>query len=450
MRTNTITKKPVKLTHEGARAYNTNAEQELRRSVMACMLWEDTFYESGEDIATRISGLVKQVEPGKVSAIAIEARSAMKLRHVPLLLVVEMAKLSTHRHLVKETAYQVIQRPDELAEILAIYSRGRSGVKKLNKLSKQLQKGIAAAFGKFDEYSLAKYNQDNDIKLRDVLFTVHAKPAGGKRSAQAKLWKRLIDGELKTPDTWEVAISAAKGDPEKTKQEWTRLLVEGSLGALALLRNLRNMTEAKVDNELIRKAILNMKTERVLPFRFISAARYAPQFEGELEYAMLKSLEGFEKLSGKTVIVVDNSGSMYGPKVSAKSELDRADAAGALAILVREVCERAVVISFSNNASLVPARRGFALREAIRQATPVSGTNTQTALIQAEREGYDRIIVITDEQSHQTITGPKNGTKGYFINVANYKNGIGYGKWTHIDGWSEAVLQYIVAAESQN
>jgi len=105
MKTNTRTLPTPKFTHEGARAYNTTAEQELRRSVMACLLWEDTFYESGEDIAARIAGLVKKVAPEKVAQIAIEARGPMKLRHVPLLLVVEMAKLETHRHLVAETAY---------------------------------------------------------------------------------------------------------------------------------------------------------------------------------------------------------------------------------------------------------------------------------------------------------------------------------------------------------
>lgn len=445
MRTNTKTLPVPKFTHEGARAYNATAEQELRRSVMACLLWEDTFYESGQLIADRIEGLVSKVAPEKVSEIAIEARVKQKLRHVPLLLAVAMAKLPTHKHVVANTVAEIIQRPDELAEILAIYSRGRTGQKKLNKLSKQLQKGIAEAFTKFDEYSLAKYNQDNDIKLRDVLFVTHPKPIF---KGQDKLWERLINGELKTPDTWEVAISAAKGNADETRDTWHRLLKENKLGALALLRNLRNMEQAGVNAELIRQSILKMKTERVLPFRFVSAARHASKYEGELETAMLKSLEQFDKLPGKTVIVVDNSGSMYGTKVSAKSELDRSDAACALAILVREVCERAVVISYSNSAVTVPARRGFALREAVQRATGHGGTKTQSALFAAEKEGYDRIIVITDEQSHQTITAPKPGTNAYFINVATYQNGIGYGPWTHIDGWSEAVLQYIVAAES--
>lgn len=438
-RKNTVLEKKAPVyTHEGAVAYRASAEQELRRSVMACMLWEDSFYESGEDIATRIAGLVKQVRPEKVAALAIEARTSMKLRHAPLLLVAEMAKLKTHRHLVADTAYEVIQRADELAEILAIYNRGNAKVK----FPHSLRRGLARAFTKFDEYQLAKYNQDNQIKLRDVMFLVHPKPV---LRGQKAIWERLINGELKTPDTWEVAVSAAKGDKEETLAVWTRLLEEDKLGALALIRNLRNMQQAGVSDKLIRGAIAEMKTERVLPFRFISAAKHNPRFEPELEQAMLKSLENFPKLLGHTAIVIDHSGSMVGTKVSAKSDIDRLDAAAALAILVREVCESATVIGFSDRPTLVPARRGFALRDLILEL-PKGGTYTETALQFAAKQDYDRIIVITDEQSHQTISAPKTD-KAYFINVATYKNGIGYGKWTHIDGWSEAVLQYIVAAE---
>jgi uncharacterized protein (DUF58 family) len=160
---------------------------------------------------------------------------------------------------------------------------------------------------------------------------------------------------------------------------------------------------------------------------------------------MLQNLAEMPKLAGKTAIVVDNSGSMS-DKVSGKSELSRIDAACALAILVREVCERAVVIGFGSTAAVIPARKGFALRDAIK-AGPGGGTNTDTALTLARQQGYDRIIVITDEQSHQAVSGPLTGAKGYFINVASNKNGIGYGAYTHIDGWSEAVLQYVQAAE---
>ena len=281
----------AKRTHEGAPAKQISAEQELRRSVLACMLWEDQFYEDGVAIAGRIRELVPKVAAGKVAALAVEAREKMKLRHAPLLLVREMARLATHRQLVAETLMRVIQRADELSEFVALYwSEGKQP------LSAQVKKGLAAAFTKFDEYALAKYNRAAPVKLRDVLFLTHAKPVD---AAQAELWKRLVADELATPDTWEVALSSGADKCEA----WERLLSENKLGALALLRNLRNMQEAKADEQLVRAALGRMKTERVLPFRFIAAARYAPQWEPELEQAMFKSLEGQPKLPGKTVLL---------------------------------------------------------------------------------------------------------------------------------------------------
>ena len=188
-------------THEGAPAAIITPELALRRSVFACMLWENEFYESGVSIAGRIRELVPKVAAEKVAALAAEARTAMKLRHAPLLLVREMARHATHRGLVAETLVRVIQRADELAEFVAIYwADGR------RPLSAQVKKGLAAAFVRFDEYSLAKYDRAGAVRLRDVLFLSHAKPM---TSDQALVWRRLIAGELATPDTWEVALSSA-------------------------------------------------------------------------------------------------------------------------------------------------------------------------------------------------------------------------------------------------
>lgn len=418
---------PGARTHEGAPARHVNPELQLRRSVFACLLWEDQFYEDGVEIAGRIKELVPKVEPARVASLAVEARRKMKLRHAPLLLVREMARSPKHRTLVGETLAQVIQRADELSEFVAIYWKdGRVP------LSAQAKKGLAAAFTKFDEYALAKYDRAAPVKLRDVLFLCHAKPVD---EAQAALWKRLIDGELAIPDTWEVALSAG-GDK---RSAWERLLIERKLGALALLRNLRNMQSAGVAEQLVYEALRTMRTERVLPFRFIAAARHAPPWEEPIERAMLSALEGSQKLPGKTVLLVDVSGSMT-EKLSRRSEMLRTDAAYGLAVLLREICEEVAVFTFSDYLKRVPSRRGFALRDALDSSQPHSGTMFGKALKDVD-ERYDRIIVITDEQSHDRVPAPRG--KGYVINVASYRNGVGYGPWTHIDGWSESVIEYI-------
>jgi 60 kDa SS-A/Ro ribonucleoprotein len=418
-------------THERGPAIAIAPEQALRRSVLACMLWEDEFYEDGVQIAERIRELVPRVAAIQVAALAIEAREAMKLRHVPLLLVREMARHATHRGQVAQTLAQVIQRADELSEFLAMYwAEGRTP------LSGQVKKGLAAAFTKFDEYALAKYDRAGVVRLRDVLFLCHARP---NDADQAGLWRRLIEGNLFPPDTWEVALSGG-GDK---RAHWERLLAERKLGALALLRNLRNMKDAGVKEEAVINALSAMKTERVLPFRFLAAARYAPQWEEPIEQAMYKAIAGREKLAGRTVLLVDISGSMDAP-LARRSEMLRLDAACGLAVLLREVCDAVEVYSFSDKLVQLPSRRGFALRDALVSSQPHAGTKLGHALASL-RTAYDRIIVITDEQSHDRVPAPK--ARGYVINVASARNGVGYGAWTHIDGWSEAVVDYVRSLE---
>ena len=451
-RLNTLNLNYAPRTHEGAPARHISSELRLRRSVLACLLWESQFYEDGVEIAGRIAELVPQVAAEKVATLAVEAREQMKLRHAPLALVREMARHKTHRALVSETLARVIQRADELAEFVAIYWKdGRVP------LSGQVKKGLAAAFPKFDEYQLAKYDRGGPLKLRDVLFLCHAKP---RDAAQAGVWKKLIWGRLNAPDTWEVALSSvgasgtlARGADKR--EAWERLLREQKLGALALLRNLRNMSEAGVDESLVLSALGSMSTARVLPFRFLAAARYAPQWEEALERAMLKCVAGTENLPGKTIVLVDVSGSMTVP-LSRRSEMLRTDVGYGLAVLLREIAEKVVVFSFSDNLVEVPARRGFALRDAIGTSQPHNSTQLGKAVETLNRkEQYDRLIVITDEQAHDSVPAPVSGRwsdgrprpSGYMINVASYKNGVGYSKWTHIDGWSESVIEYIRALE---
>jgi 60 kDa SS-A/Ro ribonucleoprotein len=469
LNTSTRTATGAKLkTAEGGAAVRIGAVAQLQRLLNACMLWEDTFYQDGKDVATLMRELVRQVPAEKCAELAIKAREEQKLRHAPLLIVYEMTLASkAHKELVGETLARVIQRPDEITEFVAIYYKLGGGKRPL---AKQVKKGLAAAFNKFSEYQLAKYNRDKDIKLRDVMFLVHGKP---KDRETGLLFAKLVNKDrlpkatkfakfnvantyrslakdfegLATPDTWEVALSAGADK----KATWERLVREDKLGGLAMIRNLRNMQEAGVSDAVIKQGLSQMNAERVLPFRFIAAAKYAPKFESHLESAMFKCLEGHEKLAGKTVLLVDVSGSMD-VSISRKSDLLRVDAAAALAMLLREVCEDVVIYTFSEREALVPTRRGFALAEGVKGSQSHGGTYLgRSSQAVALKEGdADRVIVITDEQAHDTVGNPfrKTGMKSYLINVANERNGVGYKNgWKHIDGWSEACIDYIVAEE---
>ncbi len=463
-------------TAEGARAKHIGPQQQLLRLTMSCMLWEDNFYIDGKTVGDAIAQAVHACTLEQAAAVAIEARTNMKLRHVPLLIVREMAR-HPHRtsklaHLgkyrmddsdpawISQTLAAIIQRPDELTEFMAIYWKDGK-----QPLSKQVKLGLAKAFAKFDEYALAKYNRKKDISLKDVLFLCHSKPADGQgnwtkqtRAAYAKkpfpfepmpgelLYGKLIYDQLQTPDTWEVQLS---GGADKALT-FIRLMNERKLGDLAFLRNLRNMVQAGVPKNIITEYGDSRNWGRVLPFRFIAAARILPEFEPDLERWMFKCLEGSTMLGGKTILLVDVSGSMCAP-LSSKSDLRRTDAAQALAMLLREVCTDPVIVPFgSENLPLVPVppRRGFALAELVRNRN--TGTKLGRAVAWANFQGYDRLIVLTDEQSFDVVGAPLTGTRSYMLNVASEKNGIGYYVWNRIDGFSEAVVDYIQKFEERH
>jgi len=430
---------PEARTHEGAVAQRVSAKLELRRTVLTCLLWEDAFYEKGSDIALRIAELVRKNKAEDVAKLAREARTAMQLRHVPLFLTRELARRKGTGPLVAATLEEIIQRADEPGEFLAMYWKDRK-----QPLSAGVKRGLARAFSKFDAYQLAKYDRDGAVKLRDVLFLCHAKP---KDEAQAKAWKKLVAGELESPDTWEVSLSAGK-DKRAT---FERLLSEGKLGGMAALRNLRLMLAAGVAPKLIRER-LSQGVARALPFRFVTAARQAPKLEDAIEEAMLKGIAGLAKLKGSTGLVVDVSGSMdY--KLAKNGEATRMDAAAGLAILLREKTEEFAIATFSDKCVELPARRGFALRDAIVKSQEHGGTYLKRALGElSEKQDWknlERLIVVTDEQSHDGIL-PAWTKRAYVVNVAPYKHGISYGNgWMHVDGWSERILDYIAAMEDE-
>lgn len=436
MQRNAAPRRNTEVTHGGSPAFpHVSPIQQLRRAVLACLLWEDTFYESGESIADRIAGLVGKVAPEDVAALAVEARAEHNLRHVPLLLAVELAKHARGIGIVSDTIAKVIQRADEVAEFLTLYWRdGRTPI------AKQVKKGLAAALRKFDAYQLAKYDREKAIRLRDVLFMVHAKP---KDDAQAAIWKQLVDGTLPAPDTWEVALS---GGADK-RETFDRMLREGTLGYLALLRNLRNMVEAGVDMQLVRDAVLARKggANRVLPFRYVAAARVVPQLEPVIDQALQAAISELPALPGRTVVLVDVSGSMDA-KLSGKSDLTRMDAAATLAAVVN--CEQLRMFSFSYNLVEVPPRRGMAGVDALIRSQQHGGTDLAGAVAAINRQvPHDRLIVITDEQATTGRVPDPVAPLAYMVNVASYKNGVGYGKWTHIDGFSEGIIRWIHQAE---
>lgn len=268
--------------HEGAKAWMQSPEFELYSTVACTMSIDGKFYESATDRINRIAALVRLVPAEFVAQLAIYARTEMHLRSVPMLLLVELTQCHSGDSLVSRATAKVIQRVDDITELLSCYQM-RHRADSLKRLSNQLLKGIAMAFCKFDEYQFAKYKEaGKPVTLRDALFLAHPK---AESEEQQKLFDKIAHRQLETPYTWETQLSEAgqtKGlgrwqRKKLMRKVWTKLIESRRMGYMAMLRNLNNMLSAKVDEKTMQIVYDYLSNEQAvqrskqLPFRFLSA-----------------------------------------------------------------------------------------------------------------------------------------------------------------------------------
>jgi len=350
--------------YEGEKAYVMSPEMELYTAVVTSTL-SNKFYEKNDERMLRIFNLVKKVSPEFVAKLAVYTRNEMNLRSVPLLLVTLLAKIHNGDNLVARTVEKIVLRADEIMELLMCYQvcNPQDGVKKLKKLSRQIQNGLQKAFNRFDEYQFAKYNRDNlEVKLRDALFLVHPK---AKDDAQQLIFNKITDRKLEIPYTWETELSALgqqkfetpEQKSEAFRQKWEELICSGRLGYMALLRNLRNMLTSKISTECVNivTSILSNEQQvaksRQLPFRFLSAYRELNSINSPdtsfvmsaLELAVKHSAANIEGFDADTSVLLacDVSGSMCSP-VSPRSTVECYDIGLMLAMLLKSRCRRVV------------------------------------------------------------------------------------------------------------
>jgi hypothetical protein len=266
---------------------------------------------------------------------------------------------------------------------------------------------------------------------------------------QEALWKSLANKTLPSADTWEVALSSGADK----KATWERLLTEKKLGYMALLANLRNMVEARVSVKLVGDAIIDgAPKSKALPFRFVAAAKAAPQWEPFLSEAMEISATqkgDLGQLPGQTIILIDVSGSMD-TTLSSKSTISRLEAAAALAVLARGLSASCRVFTFSYNAVEVEPVRGLKLIEAVEKSQQHGGTYLGGSIRAMDSHGLfnlaSRLIVVTDEQAQPGHELPKWTWpgRGYVINVAPYEHGLASKDgWVKINGWSDRAIEFI-------
>ena len=413
--------------YEGANAYAMTPELELYSAVVTASL-SDTFYEKQDERTNRIAKLVKKVSPEFVARLAVYTRTVMNLRSVPLLLLVELAKVHNGDDLVARAVEKTVLRADEIMELLMCYQWRNPSTdprKKLGKLSRQIQNGLQRAFNRFDEYQFAKYDRDNlEVKLRDALFLVHPKAKDEKQQA---LFDKIANGQLETPYTWETELSALgqqqfESDELKQKafrEKWEELVNSGKLGYMALMRNLRNMLQADVsfaDLQFVCDRLSDaaqVAKSKQLPFRYLSAYREVEQVNSTGTSALMSALEtavrhsaanieGFDE-NTRVLIASDVSGSMW-TKVSAKSIVRLFDIGLLLSMLLKSRCQQVIAGIFGDEWSVVNMPSENILM-ATRQLERLEGkvgysTNGYKVVdwLIEQKQVMDKVMMFTDMQ----------------------------------------------------
>ncbi|MBC8044286.1 MAG: TROVE domain-containing protein [Rhizobacter sp.] len=379
------------------------------------------FYRDENETLARVKKLARGISDKRfVAKAAIYARREFGMRSVSHAVAAELAAVVKGEAWLKTFFTAVVLRPDDITEILAYYLATYGAP-----VPNAMKKGLGAAFEKFDAYQLAKYRgEGKTVSLVDAANLCHPKPTVGNREALALLMK----GKLRSTETWESKLTsagqAASSETEKDELKqaaWTSLILERKLGYFALLRNLRNILAAtepqtvfSVDvdgeatkqvktNEEVLAAALQMltnerliKTSLVLPFRFLTALKEIEKtsFVGTnkviaaLSKAIDLALSNVPKFEGRTLVVLDVSGSMAG----------RPAEIGALfAATLVKACE-ADLITFSDKAQYRAVNVLDSVLTVAKSLTFAAGGTNFHSIFETARRAYARVVILSDMQ----------------------------------------------------
>ncbi|MFJ3216848.1 TROVE domain-containing protein [Kitasatospora sp. NPDC086801] len=433
--------------HNGGPGFARDRKSELFLLAITNMVGQDTFYERGGDRDDRYTALVRELavaEPEWTLGLLRWLRYGAQLRTAALVGAAEFtrARLDAGAHgYSRQVVDAVLQRPDEPGELLA-YWTSRYG----RALPKPVKRGVADAVRRlYHARSLLKYDTvGKGYRFGDVLELTHPAP-DPQKPWQGALFEYALDrrhrpeeavppasdrmltanrellalpvGERRAavtaPDgaerlaaaglTWEALAGWLQGPLDAAVWE----AVIPSMGPMALVRNLRNFDRAGVSDEVAAEVARRIsdkgevRRSRQFPFRYLAAYRHAPSLRWghALETALGHSLANVPALPGRTLILVDRSGSMF-DRPSAQTQLNRADSAAIFGTALKVRAADADLVEFGTTSRVLKVERGEAVLRVLERFSSLGGTDTADA-VRAHYRGHDRVVIVTDEQ-----TGP--------------------------------------------
>ncbi|WP_435226692.1 TROVE domain-containing protein [Streptomyces sp. Tue6028] len=492
-------------TYEGGRGQERDARSELFLLAVANFVSQQTFYETGADRDDRFAALVRDLavaDPSWTAGLLGWLRGEGNLRTASIVGAAEYVKArldagATDGPSNRQVVASVLRRPDEPGELLAYWTAtyGRN-------VPKAVKRGVADAVRRlYSGKSLLKYDTaSKGYRFGDILNLVHAAPDPDK-PWQGELFRYALDRRhhpdaavppasdrvlsahralmalpvaerravVTAPDgaerlaaagiTWEALAGWLQGPMDKAAWE----AVIPSMGVMALVRNLRNFDEAGVSDEVAEQVAARISDpaevarSRQFPFRYLAAYRHAPSLRWSypLERALGHSLANVPALPGRTLVLVDRSGSMFYSRMSDRSELNRADAAAIFGTALALRAADADLVEFGTTSGRVKYRRGESVLKVLERFGDLGGTDTSGAVRKHYRK-HDRVLIVTDEQAAYSHYGDPTeqvpaDVPVYTWNLAGYRPGHGPsgrpGRHT-FGGLSDAAFRMVPLLES--
>ncbi len=465
-------------TYEGGLGRERDARSELFLLAVSNFVTQQTFYETGADRDDRFTRLVRELavtDPEWTAGLLGWLRGEGNLRTASIVGAAEYVSARLEAGAIdgpanRQVVDSVLQRPDEPGELLAYWTavHGRN-------VPKPVKRGIADAVRRlYGGKALLKYDTaSKGYRFGDVLNLVHAAPDPDK-PWQGDLFRYALD-RRHNPDTavppesertllahrelmalpveerravvtspggaerlaaagmtWEALAGWLQGPMDR--EAWEAVIP--SMGTMALVRNLRNFDEAGVCDEVAARVAARISDpaevarSRQFPFRYLAAYQHAPSLRWAypLEQALGHSLAQVPALPGRTLVLVDRSGSMWS-RLSDRSELNRADAAAIFGTALALRAADADLVEFGTDSREVPFRKGESVLKILERFGDLGGTNTTEAVRRHYRK-HDRVLIVTDEQYAYSHYGDPTeqvpaDVPVYTWNLAGYRAGHG-------------------------
>lgn len=472
---------PDTRTGNGAVGFSYEDKSALFLLAANSMFSQGKFYETAKQADDRFVQLVKSVtktDPAWMDSFITWLRQSGNMRTSAVVASVESAmvakgfKLAAPPNgigLARRLAQAGIGRADEIGEALGYFASKYPKAQ----LPKPIKRGLADAMTNyFNEYSAMKYgNSDKKEYTPDRMLNLLHPVA--KAPWQSDLFGYLVArkyGEVAIPAslktlvardnlmalpkerrrdalnadtlkaagmTWEQVAGWLQGPMDA--KAWQAIIP--NMGYFALLRNLRNFDEAGIDAKTAAYVMGRLCDEeavsrsKLFPFRFLAAHRNAPhsRWGGPLSMALDMSLKNIPTLPGRTLVLVDTSGSMDVP-FSEHSEMKRWDAAALFGIALAKAGNQVDLYSYASGygkwlMEFKTTKGADVLAEMTswqRLGYNIGGGTPTAQAVQATYKGHDRVIVLTDEQANYAgVYGVDKGVpanKHFFtFNLAGYR-----------------------------